>query len=690
MSGIQRNLHVANEITKEENFLRKRTKKEERKKNDQNEYRKIQKAISSLPNHSFNNPEKAQPVKNVTVPTIVPATLNSQVINSSDEKKESVTDAPVILDTNSKRIEAFTHSKKPKATSVIFRILKYLKKHWFLLTLAILFAGINSIFEIFIPLLIGDGIDFIVGQNEVNFAMLAKYIGYLSLCIIGFAVFKWLLSRISNEISYRIEQQMHNEMFQKFNKVPLKILDGSSHGDLQSRMINDVDLITDGFVMGLTTFFDCLATIILTLIFMMRIDVTITIVILCATPLSIIVTTIIAKLSHKLFKKQAKMVGDLSGTMVEYVGNQKIVKGFRYEERSIAKFDEINQKLKDVNEKATFYSSLSAPTTRFINGLLYATVAIMGCLSALKGNMSVGGISVFLSYANKYTRPFNDIADVFTDLQAAFASAVRVFNVLDMKNEVSDEGMDEIKRCTGDVVFENVEFSYTQDKKLIQDLNLNISKGQKVAIVGPTGCGKSTLINLLMRFYDVDKGQISVSGKPITQVTRSSLRHQYGMVLQETWLFSASIKDNIAYAKDNATDEEIFKAAKLAGVDHFIQTLPEGYDTIINENGDNLSQGQKQLICIARLMLARPPMLILDEATSNIDTRTELAVQEAFNKMMEGKTSFVVAHRLSTIVTSDIILVMNKGNIIEQGTHKELLAQKGFYYNLYNSQFSNF
>lgn len=670
--------------------MRKRIKKEERKKTDQNEYRKIQKAISSLPQHSFNNPEKAQPVKNVTVPTIVPATLDAQVIKSTDEKNESVTDAPVILDTNSKRIETVTHIKKPKATSIIARILKYLRKHWVLLTLAILFAGINSIFEIFIPLLIGDGIDYIIGPNEVNFSMLAKYIGYLSLCIIGFAVFKWLLSRISNEIAYKVEERMHNEMFQKFNKVPLKILDSSSHGDLQSRMINDVDLITDGFVMGLTTFFDCLATIILTLIFMMKINVSITIVILCATPLSIIVTTIIAKLSHKLFKKQAKMVGDLSGTMVEYVGNQKIVKGFRYEERSIAKFNDINQKLKDVNEKATFYSSLSAPTTRFINGLLYATVAIMGCLSALKGGMTIGGISVFLSYANKYTRPFNDIADVFTDLQAAFASAVRVFNVLDMKDEVSDVGLPEIKRCTGDVVFENVEFSYTQDKKLIQDLNLNIKKGQKVAIVGPTGCGKSTLINLLMRFYDVDKGQIIVSGKPITEVTRNSLRSQYGMVLQETWLFSASIKDNIAYAKANATDEEIYRASKLAGVDHFIQTLPAGYDTIVNENGDNLSQGQKQLICIARLMLARPPMLILDEATSNIDTRTELAIQEAFNKMMEGKTSFVVAHRLSTIVTSDIILVMNKGNIIEQGTHKELLAKKGFYYNLYNSQFSNF
>lgn len=670
--------------------MRKRIKKEDRKKTEQNEYRKIQKAISALPNHSFNNPEKAQPVKNVAVPTIVPATLNSQVVNSADDKTQSVIDAPVILDTNSKRIESVARIKKPKATSVIFRTLGYLRKHWFLLTLAILCAGINSIFEIFIPLLIGDGIDYIIGPNEVNFQMVLKFMGYLSICVVGFAIFKWLLSRIANGMAYKMEERMHNEIFEKFNKVPLKIIDSSSHGDLQSRMINDVDLITDGFVMGLTTFFDCLATIVLTLIFMLRINVPITIVILCATPLSIIITTIIAKLSHKLFKKQAKMVGDLSGTMVEYVGNQKIVKGFRYEERSIAKFDEINSKLKEVNEKAMYYSSLSAPTTRFINGLLYATVAILGCISALKGNMTIGGISVFLSYANKYTRPFNDIADVFTDLQAAYASAIRVFNVLDMKNETSDEGFEEIKKCTGEVTFENVDFSYTQDKKLIQDLNLHITKGQKVAIVGPTGCGKSTLINLLMRFYDVDRGQISVSGHPITQVTRNSLRRQYGMVLQETWLFSASIRDNIAYGKENATDEEIIKAAKMAGVDHFIQTIPNGYDAIINENGDNLSQGQKQLICIARLMLAKPPMLILDEATSNIDTRTELAIQEAFNKMMEGKTSFVVAHRLSTIVSSDVILVMNKGNIIEQGTHQQLLNKKGFYYNLYNSQFSNF
>lgn len=671
--------------------MKKENKKLKRTKFEEKEFRRLQKAIASLPKPSFNNPEKAQPTKAVSVPTIIPAILkNNSLVVPSEEKAQKIIDSPIILDTNSKRIETVAQIRKPKAKSTILRTLGYLKKYWYLLALAFLFAAINSVFEIFIPILIGRGIDYIVGPGDVNFDILLKYIIALSVCIVGFAIFKWLLARVSNGMAYKVEQQMHNDIFKKFNKVPLKYIDNSSHGDLQSRMINDVDLITDGFVMGLTTFFDCLATIVLTLVFMLRINVTIALIIIGITPISIIVASVIAKLSHKLFKKQAKCVGDLSGTMVEMVGNQKIVKAFLYEDKSVKKFDDINNKLKDASQQAMYYSTLSAPIARFINGLLYATVAIVGCMFALKGQMSVGDISIFLSYANKYTRPFNDIADVFADLQAAYASAIRVFNILDMENETSDADLPDIKRCTGEVIFDKVDFSYSPDKKLIQNLNLHITKGQKVAIVGPTGCGKSTLINLLMRFYDVDKGQIVVSGYPIKEVTRKSLRNQYGMVLQETWLFSASIRDNIAYGKDNATDAEIKKAAKLAGVDHFIQTMPDGYNTIINENGDNLSQGQKQLICIARLMLAKPPMLILDEATSNIDTRTELAIQEAFTKMMENKTSFVVAHRLSTIVSSDLILVMNKGNIIEQGTHKQLLAQKGFYYNLYNSQFSKY
>lgn len=668
----------------------KETEKKKRSRQEEKEYRKLQKAIAALPKPSFNNPEKVQPTKDVTVPSVIPATITNSSLVASDKIANSVFDSKVILDTNTKRIESVARLRRPKAASTIFRTLGYLRPYWYFVILILLFAMINSVCEIFIPLLIGKAIDNIVGAGEVYFDVILKYIGYLSICICGFALFKWLMARVSNEMSYRVEQKMHNQIFDKINKVPLKYLDNASHGDIQSRMVNDVDLITDGFVEGLTTFFDCIATVVLTLVFMIRINVLISIVIICVTPVSILVAVIIAKLSHKLFKRQAKCVGDLSGTLVEMVGNQKVVKAFMYEDRSIKKFDEINSKLRDVNQKANYYSALSAPIARFVNGLLYATIAILGCIFAIKGKISVGSVSVFLSYANKYSQPFNMIADSFADLQAAYASAVRVFNVLDIKDEVSDVGLPEIEKCTGEVNFENVDFSYTADKKLIQNLNLNVTKGQKVAIVGPTGCGKSTLINLLMRFYDVDKGQIVVSGQPITKVTRKSLRKQFGMVLQETWLFSASIRDNIAYGKDGATDAEIKRAAKLAGVDHFIQTLPDGYNTMINENGDNLSQGQKQLICIARLMLAKPPMLILDEATSNIDTRTELEIQEAFLKMMKGKTSFVVAHRLSTIVSSDIILVMNKGNIIEQGTHKELLALKGFYYNLYNSQFSKY
>lgn len=665
--------------------------KGKRRREQEREFRKLQKAIASLPEPSFNNPEKVQPAKDVSVPQIVPAVLAKQNVPIFSENKiEKIQDAPIILDTNLKRIESITKTRKPKVGSILSKISKYIFKYWYLLLLSILFAFINSFFEICIPLIIGESIDLIIGPGNVNYDAILMNIMYLGICVISFAVFKWLISRVTSGMSYKVEEQLHNDIFRKFNKVPLKYIDSSSHGDLQSRMVNDVDAITNGFVEGLTTFFDCLATIVLTLIVMIRLNVTISIVILCVTPLSLIIALIIAKISHKLFRRQAKCVGDLSDTMVEMVGNQKVVKGFLYEGRSIEKFDVTNQKLKDVSEKAMYYSSLSAPITRFVNGLLYATVAIMGCVFALNGAMSVGNISVFLTYANRYSRPFNEIADVFADLQAAYASSIRVFNVLDMKNEPSDEGLPEIKKCTGEVVFENVDFSYTSEKRLIQNLNLNIKSGQKVAIVGPTGCGKSTLINLLMRFYDVDKGQIIVSDYPIKKITRKSLRSQFGMVLQETWLFQASIRDNIAYGKENATMEEIRKVAQLAGVDHFIQTLPNGYDTIINENGDNLSQGQKQLICIARLMLSKPKMLILDEATSNIDTRTELAIQEAFDKMMKGKTSFIVAHRLSTIISADLILVMNKGDIIEKGTHKELLAKKGFYFNLYNSQFSRY
>lgn len=646
----------------------------------------IKQAIEELPKPSFNNPDKVQP--EIKQKVVVPSSIDtSKSIN--ELKQEKVTDKTIIISDKAPQIErvAKIKNKNPKVFS---RFFKLAKPHLAYLIFAIIFAFINSIFEVVIPILIGKGVDCIVEVGNVDFARLTNIILYLSCCIVGFAIFKWLTSKMANTLSYKIEERLHIDIFKKFNKVALKTIDSSSHGDLQSRMVNDVDNITDGFVMGLTTFFDCLSSIILTLIFMFRINVTISIVIICITPLSVFVATFIAKRSDKLFKKQAKALGDLSGQLTEMVGNQKIVKAFQYEERSVNKFNKINQNLRGYNEQAVFYASLVNPIARFINGILYAIVAIMGTIFAINGGMSIGAISTMLSYANKYTKPFDEISGVFGDIQSAVASAIRVFNVLDIPDEVSDENNFVLEKCDGTVKFNNVCFSYSPDKKLIQNLNLDIQKGQKVAIVGPTGCGKSTLINLLMRFYDVTDGELIVSNHNVKDLTRASLRNQFGMVLQETWLFSASIKDNIAYGVPNAKMEDIIKASKKAGAHYFIETLENGYDTIINENGDNLSQGQKQLICIARLMLTKPPMLILDEATSNIDTRTEIQIQEAFNTIMKGKTTFVVAHRLSTIVSSDLILVMNKGNIIEQGTHKELLSKKGFYYNLYNSQFSNY
>lgn len=646
----------------------------------------IKQAIEELPKPSFNNPDKVQP--EIKQKVVVPSSIDtSKSIN--ELKQEKITDKTIIISDKAPQIERVAKIKN-KNPRVFSRFFKLAKPHLAYLIFAIIFAFINSIFEVVIPILIGKGVDCIVEVGNVDFARLTNIILYLSCCIVGFAIFKWLTSKMANTLSYKIEERLHIDIFKKFNKVALKTIDSSSHGDLQSRMVNDVDNITDGFVMGLTTFFDCLSSIILTLIFMFRINVTISIVIICITPLSVFVATFIAKRSDKLFKKQAKALGDLSGQLTEMVGNQKIVKAFQYEERSVNKFNKINQNLRGYNEQAVFYASLVNPIARFINGILYAIVAIMGTIFAINGGMSIGAISTMLSYANKYTKPFDEISGVFGDIQSAVASAIRVFNVLDIPDEVSDENNFVLEKCDGTVKFNNVCFSYSPDKKLIQNLNLDIQKGQKVAIVGPTGCGKSTLINLLMRFYDVTDGELIVSNHNVKDLTRASLRNQFGMVLQETWLFSASIKDNIAYGVPNAKMEDIIKASKKAGAHYFIETLENGYDTIINENGDNLSQGQKQLICIARLMLTKPPMLILDEATSNIDTRTEIQIQEAFNTIMKGKTTFVVAHRLSTIVSSDLILVMNKGNIIEQGTHKELLSKKGFYYNLYNSQFSNY
>ncbi len=672
-----------NMLTKEHDLPRKERAQKEKFKNK--EYRKLQKEISKLPAPSFNNPEKAQPVVEVPTPVLPDTKRNELGYLASEDKSQKITDPQVIIDKPGAKLEKLHRPQKPK---VLRKLTVFIKPNTFILILCLIFSIVNSLLELLIPILTGKAIDLIISANNVNFEELKLIILYLSITAVGFAFFRWLFVYTNNVLSYKTDRLVRIGLFKKFNRVPLKYIDGASHGDLQSRMINDVDEISNGFLEGLTTIFDALITVVLTIYVMFTIDIKISLVIIGLTPLSVLVTTIIIFKSDKYFRKQAKTLGDASGIILEMLGNQRVVKAFNYEDRSIEKFEKVNENLTIQSEKASFYSSLSGPSARFVNGIIYAIVAIMGTINAVSGTMSVGNISVLLNYANKYIRPFNDIADVFSDLQSAYASGRRVANVLDIENEVSDENNEVLKRCTGEVELKDVYFSYVPSKKLIENLNVSVKKGQRIAIVGPTGCGKSTMINLLMRFYDVNSGEILVSNKPITKITRASLRDKYGMVLQDTWLFNATIKENIKYGKPNATDAEVIKAAKMAHAHDYIQTLEKGYDTIVSEGGDNLSQGQKQLICIARIMLTKPPMLILDEATSNIDTRTELLIQNAFNTMMEGRTSFVVAHRLSTIINSDLILVMNKGNIIEQGTHKQLLAKKGFYYNLYNSQFS--
>ena len=679
-----------NKKKKRENLLTEIQKlpkheKPQKQKYTNKEFRELQKEISKLPAPAFNNPEKIQPVKDVEVPKPVITDKRTDLGYASENKKQKPADAPVILKESGAKLEKLHRPKKPR---VLSKLAKYIKPNLIHLVLCLIFALVNSILELYIPILSGQAIDLIIGPGNVDFVALKSTIFYLTLVTVGFALFRWLTIYADNILSFKTDRLVRIGLFKKFNRVPLKFIDGSSHGDLQSRMINDVDEVSNGFLEGITTVFDAAISIVMTIYVMFTLDVKISLVIVGLTPLSVFVTAYIAFKADKYFRKQAKTLGDASGIVLEMLGNQRIVKAFNYEDRSIKKFEKINQELAFQSENAMFYSSLTNPCSRFINGVIYAIVAIMGVFSAIGGTMTVGNISVMLNYANKYIRPFNEISDIFSDLQASFASARRVVNVLDIENEVSDENNEVLETCNGEVEIKNAYFSYVPSQKLIENLNVTVKQGQKVAIVGPTGCGKSTMINLLMRFYDLNNGDILVSNKPITKITRASLREKYGMVLQDTWLFNATIKDNIKYGKPNATDEEIIAASKLAHAHDYIQTLEKGYDTMVSEGGDNLSQGQKQLICIARIMLTKPPMLILDEATSNIDTRTEMHIQEAFNTMMKGRTSFVVAHRLSTIINSDLILVMNKGNIIEQGTHKELLAKKGFYYNLYNSQFS--
>ena len=572
--------------------------------------------------------------------------------------------------------------------SVLKRLLSYTKPYIQYLIGTLICAILSVALTLLGPVLIGKAIDFIVAKNNVDFNSIFSILIVLAATIILSSLFQWLMSICTNIVTQETVKDIRIDIFSKINKVPLKYIDGHSHGDLISRVVNDIEMISTGLLQGFTQLFTGIITIIGTLIFMISINVPIALLVVTLTPLSLFIASFIAKHSHEMFKEQSATNGELSGYIEEMIGNQKIVKAFSYEEKSQEKFDKINSRLYECGVRAQFYSAMTNPCTRFVNGIVYAAVGIAGAISAINGNLSIGEISCFLTYANQYTKPFNEISGVITELQTAFASAKRVFDVLDEENEIQDS-KDAIilNNCKGSIEMKNVSFSYSYDSKLIENFNLSVKPGNKIAIVGPTGCGKTTLINLLMRFYDVNRGEIKLDGININSISRSCLRSMYGMVLQETWLYEASIKENIAYGNPNATNAEIISAAKSAHAHSFIENLPNGYDTIISENGSNLSQGQKQLLCIARVMLTNPSILILDEATSNIDTRTEIYVQNAFTKMMNGRTSFIIAHRLSTIKEADLILVMNKGKIIEQGTHKELLLKNGFYSKLYNSQF---
>ena len=585
-----------------------------------------------------------------------------------------------------KKAERKLNKSRP-AIDTIKKVFKYAKEYRIYLWLTILFDIINSVFELFIPIYLGKCINCIVSAGNVDFNGLFINVALMIVFVIVGQIANLFGSICVNKFNYKASYKIRHLLFDKFNNLPLSYIDTTSHGDLLSRMINDIDTMTDGFLQSFASVLSGIMTIIGTIIAMFILDVELAVIVTILTPISLLFTFYFVKKAKKYYQAEVDMQGEISGYLEEYIGGARVVKAFNHETESIKDFSGVNNKFYNVGKKANFYGNLSMPTTRFINGFVYAVVGLFGALEALKGNLDIGIISSFLSYANSFGRPFNEISEEISDIQAAFAASARVFNVLEEPNEISDANLPDLLDCDGSLKISNVYFSYIPKVKLIQNLNLEVKPGQKIAIVGPTGCGKSTLINLLMRFYDVTDGSICVSNNDIRTITRSSLRNKYGMVLQETWLFNASIRDNIAYGNPNVPLEDVIAAAKLAGVDEFIQKMPHKYDTIVSEGGSNLSQGEKQLLCIARIMLLKPPMLILDEATSNIDTRTEQKIQEAFNTIMKGRTSFIVAHRLSTITNADVILVMNKGNIIEQGTHEELLAKKGFYYNLYNSQF---
>lgn len=572
---------------------------------------------------------------------------------------------------------------------IIKKVLDYIGKYKIFLLLSIILAAISVALTLYIPILTGNAVDCILGPGQVDFAGILVILKKMAVIILLTAIVQWLMNACNNKITYQVIRDVRDEAFRKLEILPLKYIDSHAHGDIVSRIIADVDQFSDGLLMGFTQLFTGVITIIGTLLFMISINVTTTLIVVVLTPLSFLIANFIAKRTFKMSKLQSETRGEQTALIDEMIGNEKVVKAFSREEKVIEQFDEVNNRLEKASVKAIFFSSLTNPCTRFVNSLVYAGVGIVGAFLAIKGRISVGQLSSFLSYANQYTKPFNEISGVVTELQNAIACAGRIFEFIEEEPQIPDaEDAIVLKQPKGEIDIQDVAFSYTEDQKLITDLNLHVKPGQRVAIVGPTGCGKTTVINLLMRFYDVNKGSIQVDGVDIRKLTRDSLRKGYGMVLQETWLKSGTIKDNIIMGKPDATMEEVIAAAKASHAHSFIKRLPNGYDTVISEDGGSLSQGQKQLLCITRVMLCLPPILILDEATSSIDTRTEIKIQKAFATLMEGRTSFIVAHRLSTIREADIILVMKDGNIIEQGNHEMLLAKGGFYANLYQSQFS--
>ena len=572
---------------------------------------------------------------------------------------------------------------------LLSQLVTYVKPHKSSFAWSIVFDLLAITLNMTIPIFSGLAIDALIGVGVVKFNLLYEYLVVIGVLTIASSLFDWLGSYFMNVLTYKTSQSIRNAIYLKLNSVPIKYIDNNSHGDIMNTMVSDVENLTDGFLSGFKSIVCGIFQVLIVMVLMLVLNWSLAIIVIVLAPISLVVAFKITKRSKNMYQLRVNTQGLASGYGEEMIMNMKIVKAFNNEKAVTEDFDKINQELYVASEKSMFYASIANPVSRLINGILYGIVGVVGALFAINGKIRIGKISSFLSYTDNFTKPFNDITSIFADLNIAIASANRVFNLLEEENEIDDSELPVLKKCNGEVNLKNVKFSYDPAFKLIENLNLEVKQGQRIAIVGPTGCGKSTIINLLMRFYDVNYGSIKVSGKDIRKVKRKSFRQYYGMVLQESWLYNASVKDNVAYGKPSASMDEIVEACKLANAHAFIEKLPNGYDTIITERADNISAGQKQLLCIARIMLLKPPMMILDEATSNIDTRTEMKIQEALNVVMEGRTCFIVAHRLSTIENADMILVMNKGNIVEQGTHKELLAKGGFYFELFSSQFGS-